>query len=65
MPMTKVYCPKCHRYLFETDSTAIVSNLKCGGCKAHINIKIVTNSSTQQQLRYKFAEKGNINDLRK
>lgn len=58
MPMTKVYCPKCHRYLFETDSTAIVSNLKCGGCKEHLNIKIVTSQSTQQQLRYKFVEKG-------
>lgn len=56
--LTKVYCPKCQRYLFETDSTAILRNLKCPGCKAHVNIKVVTPKSTQQQLRYKFAEKG-------
>ncbi len=54
--MFKVHCPHCKRYLFETDSTAIISNFKCTGCKKRINIKVVTPESTEEEIRYKFAE---------
>lgn len=54
--MTKIYCPKCKRYLFETDTTAIISHLKCAGCKKWVNIKFVTPDSSEKEIKYKFAQ---------
>lgn len=53
----KIYCPNCKRYICETEETLIVKNVKCGGCKSKLNIKFVTTDSSEQEIRYKFADK--------
>lgn len=53
----RVLCIKCERFLFETDSTVILKDLKCSGCKTKQNIKIVDSKSTKEQREYKFVAK--------
>lgn len=55
--MVKVHCPKCKRFLFETDQTTILQSIKCAGCKEKLQIKVVTPRSTPEQINYKFADK--------
>lgn len=55
--MIKVGCPKCKRYLFETERTLIVENVKCTYCKERFNLKVVTSSSSEDDIRYKFKDK--------
>lgn len=50
----RVLCKKCKRFLFETDQTVILSDLKCPGCKEKQNIKVVNSKATAEQIRYKF-----------
>lgn len=52
----RVLCKKCKRFLFETDETCILKDLKCPGCKHKQNIKIVTSKSTEAQIKYKFVK---------
>ena len=55
--MIKVVCPKCKRYLFETERTLIVENVKCTYCKERFNLKVVTSSSSEDDIRYRFKDK--------
>lgn len=50
----KVYCPKCKRYLCETSKTLIASNIKCGGCKEKVNIKVVFSDSSEDDIKHEF-----------
>ena len=52
--MIKVNCPKCKRYLFETEGTLIAENVKCTYCKERINVKVVTSESAEKDIRFKF-----------
>lgn len=52
----KIYCPKCKRYLCETEDTLIAKNVKCGGCKEKVNIKFVTTDSSEEEIRHNFCE---------
>lgn len=54
----KIECKHCGRYLMEAKGTVIVEGLICTNtkCKAKLNIKVVTPSSTEKELRYKFVE---------
>ena len=54
----KINCKYCGRYLMEADGTTIVKGVICTNtkCKAKLNIKVVTASSTEKEIRYKFDE---------
>lgn len=54
MEAIKIHCPHCKRYLCETKSTLIASNVKCGGCKNKVNIKVVFSDSKEEDIHYKF-----------
>lgn len=54
--MIKVHCPNCARFLFETDEAVILQSIKCTGCKQKLKIKVVTPTSTPEQINYKFKE---------
>lgn len=47
----KITCPHCKRYLFETENTLIVKNVKCSYCKKRFNIKFVTPQSSEDDIR--------------
>lgn len=53
----RILCKNCQRFLFETDSTVILKDLKCSGCKTKQNIKVITSDSTDKQRKYKFSTK--------
>ena len=50
----KIKCSHCDRYLFETDSTLIVQNVKCSYCKKRFNLKVVTPQSSEADIRLKI-----------
>lgn len=50
----KIKCPHCDRYLFETDNTLIVQNVKCSYCKKRFNLKVVTPQSSESEIRLKM-----------
>lgn len=52
----KIHCPKCKRYLFETEKTLIAQNVKCSYCKERVNIKVVNSHSAESDIRAKFAD---------
>lgn len=60
MQPIKVRCPKCGRYLCETTKTLIAENIKCGGCKEKVNIKVVFPDSNIEDIRHKFAKSDKI-----
>lgn len=52
----EVNCKHCGRYLFTASGTVIVEQLPCPNskCRAKLNIKIVSNDATHDDLRYRF-----------
>lgn len=52
----KVNCKHCNRYCFDAVGTTIVEGLICSNtkCRAKLNIKVVSQDATPEQLRYKF-----------
>lgn len=52
----EVNCKHCDRYLFTAKGTTIIEQMPCPNskCKAKLNIKIVTPSSTHAELHYTF-----------
>lgn len=54
----EVNCHYCKRYLLTAMSTTIIEQLVCSNtkCKARLNIKIVSQDSTTEQLNYKFSQ---------
>ena len=50
----KINCPQCKHYLFETENTLIVKNVKCSYCKQRFNLKIVSNESAEKDIRFRF-----------
>lgn len=50
----RVVCKKCGKFFFETNKTVIISGHQCPRCKEVQNIKIVTPSSSEDELFYKF-----------
>jgi len=54
----KINCKYCGRYLMEAKGTTIVEGVICTNtkCKAKLNIKVITPSSTTAERMYKFTE---------
>lgn len=56
----KVTCSYCERFLFNAVTTTIAEGVICSNskCKAKLNIKIVFDGATDEQLHYKFTTPG-------
>lgn len=55
----KFYCKHCGRYIMDIKGTTIIENLVCPNskCKAHLNVKAITPSSTTDEINYHFTQK--------
>lgn len=55
----KYCCKYCGRYIMDIEGTTIIENLVCPNskCKAHLNVKVITPSSTVEEINYRFKSK--------
>lgn len=53
----KVVCRHCGRYVLEAKGTTIIEGIICANskCKAKLNIKVVTASSSEKEIRHTFS----------
>ena len=54
----KLSCKYCGRYLMDVRGTTIVEGLICTNskCKAKLNVKVITPSSSEVERKYKFTK---------
>lgn len=55
----KYHCKHCGRFLMDIEGTTIIEGLICPNskCKARLNVKVVTPTSSEQDIRYRFKTK--------